>query len=636
MNVANNDMASVTDSSCFIVNAPDVPRDTPNAPSMPVTMRRLRESLFLAVTEDPDKTAMLSAVARVVSAHACPEATFFFERDQSSSLLAVRTLGDKSDSVSDTLNEDLLSCAEAACAQGQPTAHRLNRDVDLLALSVPVHLPDNEPEVLAAIFPPNPSALEHLIGVLETAATHITLWYVQQDVALKESEAQSTAALQDLLAKIESCRDLRHGGGMLVDELQQYVGCQRLALTMCDRRHGRPRLQSISGSQKFDKHSPFVLAVEAALDEAILRDTLTVWPPMSSDDRHAALAHQKLCSVADVQCVVSSPLRDPHGDAVGAWLFLGTKECLEDPNVLNLIRASEPRIASCLSLLRRIEGGPIAKLRRSLLDSKRSWKTKVALLILCVLIGAMFLPMRYKIRCDCRLEPVSRRFVAAPHDGILQKALVMSGATVAEGEVLAQMDGREIRWELAGVTAERDRAVKQSEAAFANRKFAAANVAKLEVDRLELKMELLEQRQRNLDVKSAIDGVVIVGDLNRAEGAPVTCGQALFEIAPLEEMTVEVAIPQRDIPYVRVGQQVVVHLEACPDSAYHATIDRIRPRSEIREQRNVFVAELTLPNTEENLRPGMHGLARIIGPRRLLAWNLFHKPWDSLCMTLSW
>ena len=78
-----------------------------------------------------------------------------------------------------------------------------------------------------------------------------------------------------------------------------------------------------------------------------------------------------------------------------------------------------------------------------------------------------------------------------------------------------------------------------------------AQLAKLEADRLELKTKILELRSNHLEIKSPIDGVVISGDQERAEGAPLTIGQALFEVAPLDKMVVELAIPEDEITHIK-------------------------------------------------------------------------------------
>ena len=56
------------------------------------------------------------------------------------------------------------------------------------------------------------------------------------------------------------------------------------------------------------------------------------------------------------------------------------------------------------------------------------------------------------------------------------------------------------------------------------------------MERLQLTTRLLQDRSRNLIIKSPVDGLVISGDLKRAEGVRLTVGQTLFEVAPLDEM----------------------------------------------------------------------------------------------------
>ena len=147
---------------------------------------------------------------------------------------------------------------------------------------------------------------------------------------------------------------------------------------------------------------------------------------------------------------------------------------------------------------------------------------------------------------------------------------------------------------------------------------------------------MLDHRAENLEIKSPVDGIVVSGDLERAEGAPLTIGQTLFEIAPLEKMIVEVAVPDDEVSQVDEGQAIVVRLDAYPGDRWQAVVTKVQPRSEIREQDNVFVAEAALDNTDGRLRPGMRGRAKIVTPRRPLGWILFHKSWEFLTKKLIW
>jgi hypothetical protein len=128
---------------------------------------------------------------------------------------------------------------------------------------------------------------------------------------------------------------------------------------------------------------------------------------------------------------------------------------------------------------------------------------------------------------------------------------------------------------------------------------------------------------------------VLSGDQQRAEGAPLTIGQSLFEVAPLDNMVVELAVAESEITHIRQNMAVVIELDAFPRRKIDGAIVKINPRSETKEERNVFIAEVHIDNVDGTLRPGMNGRAKIRGDRHLLAWNLFHKPWQLLASALG-
>ena len=170
----------------------------------------------------------------------------------------------------------------------------------------------------------------------------------------------------------------------------------------------------------------------------------------------------------------------------------------------------------------------------------------------------------------------------------------------------------------------------------AGSKVAAAQIDQLERARLDAKRRLLANRERHLEIKSPLDGIVITGDLQRSEGVPVTVGQLLYEIAPLDAMVAELAIRDEDIAFVRADQDTAIVLDAYPGQSQRGKLHTVHPRSQVRENDNVFIAEVLLDNAGRTLRPGMKGSAKIVSSRHSLAWILFHKPYQRLIAWLGW
>jgi hypothetical protein len=114
------------------------------------------------------------------------------------------------------------------------------------------------------------------------------------------------------------------------------------------------------------------------------------------------------------------------------------------------------------------------------------------------------------------------------------------------------------------------------------------------------------------------------------EGARLSLGQTLFETGPLKDMILEVRIPDREVSYVSAGNTVRTRLDAFPHRGLMGQVVRVAPQAEMKEQENVFVAEVLMENQRGLLRPGMAGWARVSAGVHPLGWNLFHHAVDNL------
>ena len=98
----------------------------------------------------------------------------------------------------------------------------------------------------------------------------------------------------------------------------------------------------------------------------------------------------------------------------------------------------------------------------------------------------MAIPLPYRVACDCELQPVLRRFVAAPYAGILERTFAENGDIVSKDQLLAQMDGRNLRIELSGLQAELAGAKKKRDLALAQGDIANSQIARSEMERFQL------------------------------------------------------------------------------------------------------------------------------------------------------
>jgi multidrug resistance efflux pump len=229
-----------------------------------------------------------------------------------------------------------------------------------------------------------------------------------------------------------------------------------------------------------------------------------------------------------------------------------------------------------------------------------------------------------------------RRYVAAPFDAKLSRSHVVVGQQVQRGDLLATLDGGDLLSQLASVRAKLAQAEQRELAALSTADHSKSRFERLEVEHLRREAELLQRRQVRLEIRSPIDGIVVTGDLERAEGAPLSIGENLFEIASLDSLIAEVAVPEQHITFVKEKMPVSIVMEAIAGTRLESTIQRIHLRNEIRDHASVFIAEAELPNKDALLRPGMNAKATIDAGYRAIGWQLFRSPYNAARQWIGW
>ncbi|NUM55453.1 MAG: efflux RND transporter periplasmic adaptor subunit [Candidatus Hydrogenedentes bacterium] len=142
-----------------------------------------------------------------------------------------------------------------------------------------------------------------------------------------------------------------------------------------------------------------------------------------------------------------------------------------------------------------------------------------------------------------------------------------------------------------GVSAARDQ-----DSAVANRDVAEADLRAMEI------------QLRKSVAKSPMDGVVAHVFSEQDEFTDV--GKPLVNIVQLHKVKVRIGIPERDIPYFKVGDVVHVQLDAIPDRMFDGTIHLIAPAADL--VTHTFEAEIAIDNTDNCLKPGMIARAHLV------------------------
>ncbi len=600
-------------------------------PSAPLDV--LPATLHQIASSAPDHQTAVGRLLELLRQICNPVDTIYVERNAENKFAILKS--GRTDPLPEDIERCLGSVGESACQSSKTIVHTLERPAGYVVVATPV-LHQRAASSAIVTLVKTSTSVEQLTAIQQHVATHLLLWEALEDSRSGRQDDTSAMALLKLLIELDKAKSPRTACCRLANDLRVALQCDRVAVGTTQGTGRICRLQAISDVATFDKNSEESQAIEAALNEVILRQEPVVLSATSSISQSATLAHQRLCSSSKSTGLISTPLRDNEGRAVGAWIFWKDFEEAPQADDMNFIQVAERPIANRMRIIQHSHGSSPIRVANGMLSGLKQRRGLALLCVVAVLALGLLLPVPFRLNCECTVEPVVRRFVVAPFAGTLAETLVRPGEMVKAGQPLATMDGRELRWELAARDADFNQARKKKDAAMASRKVAEANIARLEMERLELQRKLLRHRLEDLSIKSPIAGLVVSGDLQKAQGAPLTVGQSLFEIAPSGEVVFEIAIPEREIAQFEEGDAAAIRLDALANQQFTGMISSVHPRAELRDQESVFVAEMTLDECDQAIRPGMHGHARITGKRRMLGWVLFHRPYNYLITEIGW
>ncbi len=527
--------------------------------------------------------------------------------------------------------QEMAACSLDALRQEQ-TCYRNIGDGPLFCISCPL---PRDRGCIAALLVIDADALSPFLVTLQLLAALLDQ-YLLEETSAEGIPGESTAFMPfiDNLAVIFSQPPGKERIAQLNQAVKSLAGADLAALALIENGKGN-RLVAISDVAAIDPRTRQVRLLQKGIHECIIRKTPLCWPGVNDPSIHLSLVLEEIARSTDGAQIAVLPLAAADSQPQAVLLLVWRTNTDRIEKKLQTILSYAPFLSGLLSSFEHSVNRKGNRQNNNHGARKWSLQKKVTAGVAGLLLLLLLVPVPYRLSADAVVRPQVTRFVVSRYDGMLAKALVRPGDHVRKGQELARLDGRETEVGLAGLQAELDKTKKMRDQATALGNTAAAQMASLDTLRYEQQVTRLRERLNHLTLLSPVDGIVLTGDLQRAEGSPVSRGQTLFEVAPLETMEVEVAIDEQDISRVSEETEVKIHFDAYPEDGRQERFDRIEPRARIRENKNVFVGILRFANPENRLRPGMRGKAKIEVGTRTLGWIILHKPWYTFLRLLD-
>ena len=464
--------------------------------------------------------------------------------------------------------------------------------------------------------------------------------------------------------------DLKTVAYRIANEGRRLIGCDRLSVVL--KRGSKCRLTAVSGVDKPNRRANVVrqleklCAVVTAVNEPLWHPDSTAGLPEQIEEPLSAYldeSHAREVAVIPLEPAADDDRNSPHPAVIGALVveqFHGKIDDRMRPNVSAVARHAAPAIANALDL----DNIPMGKLLRLL--GKARWlvgarqlpKTVTALLAVAAAVFALAtVPGDFTVEARGELQPLARREIFAPADGVVNEVRASHARQVSAGQILVKLRKPELDFEfkrvwgelqtsrkrLASVEAQRLQNPRESQLQRREHSQLAAEVEELNeaIDSLQKQYDILQEQQAELQVKSPIDGQVLTWDIEQLlEARPVGRGQILLTVADLDgPWVLELKVPDDRIAHLldardRIGNdlQVAYVLATDPGVELNGRVERFAMRTEIDQAGEAFVP-LTVSVSRDQipaLVPGAGVVAKIHCGRRPIGYVWLHDLIEAL------
>ena len=441
------------------------------------------------------------------------------------------------------------------------------------------------------------------------------------------SGTASTVSIQ-LAEQALSHKDLYAACLEAANRLAVDLQCERVSVGL---KHGASiRLQAISQVSNFDERRALVLAIEAAMEEAVEQKTLI----NTSDDKTDFIltrAHEELETAHTSMATCTIPLYCNNVAVAAVLLEKDVEEGFAHDAVSHATKVLAP-MGPVLQLIQQEQRSYAVRARESIQsklnpDNLPTTKKGRALAIggTLAVLGLLFFPVPYNVAAQASIEGSDKQVLVAPQAGYIKSASASAGDKVVAGQLIASLEDRELVIEKEKWLGELGKLDTSLARALSSRDRSELGMLQAKKAQVDAELALIDQKLKRSRLVAPFDGVLVSGDLSQSLGAPVDVGQVLFEVASMDSYRLILEIDEHDVAGIEAEQSGVLRFSALPGSRHTLTTKSIVPVALTRDRKSVFSVEAELDEQDDMLRPGMRGIAKIRVGEKPLVWIWTHS-----------
>lgn len=252
------------------------------------------------------------------------------------------------------------------------------------------------------------------------------------------------------------------------------------------------------------------------------------------------------------------PLFDRNNRVCGIFLFEGVKPAenlvATFPRMLDLGTSAGRALGTALYWDRQRSirlAQRYVRAKRAYIDTpakKKFLKFGLPFVILAILL---LIPIDYTLKGDATLLPVNQVTLPTLVNSRLVSVTVREGETVKQGQVLAELDTRDLRLQLRQVEQDYERALLESQSAQSLRDEFRMHAARINADKSRAVADKLRLDIERSTLRAPIDGIVLGAQtLSTRLGEMLRMGEPVLDIIDPSVWQVKVSMREQDLIYL--------------------------------------------------------------------------------------
>lgn len=381
-------------------------------------------------------------------------------------------------------------------------------------------------------------------------------------------------------------------------------------------------------------------ALARVMEEAMLEDAEVGCPPLGE----SGISQQhRSYSESQGNChLLSLPLRSEK-EVVGVLTIEHPNE--SDPvrqEQMDALRVVLDLIGSHLKELHDRSGWlgarawrSVRRLAGSFLGYRHTgWKLAGSLLLLTFLVACV-VPVTHKVKAPFILKAEASSVLTAPFPGYIDRVYKKVGDRVEKGELLAELDKRELLMQRTELLAERDRNLSDARKYEAEGELSDMRLSQLAVQQADSKLNVIDYRLSRTEIRAPFDGIIVQGDLAERLSSPTQVGELLMRVVQVTDTYADLQVDERDIHYLKPGMSGRLAFTSRPDERFGVRLDSFEPVAVVEETGTDFRVRVSVTDEVRDWwRPGMTGVCKVEAGRKSLAWVWLHRSWEFLRLKL--